>query len=634
MNRNGDRDVILWNMARVYQRMLVSLLLILYGSCLGGRVQAQGSIQLRTCLDSCDVAERAGAYLDALRFAERAVREAADLPDRTVLASVLIRRSGIRQMNGDLNGALSDLHEALRIYEAVDEVVGKAKVFNAIGAIHHDDGNYDRALTYYRQSLGLRKLNGTPADRAVLYGNLGSVMEELGVLDSALFYHRLNLTIRKGMGEPSWNAVCFANLGECFDKAGEGDSALHYLEASLALLGSVGDEYRRSHVLTLLGMVQMHRGDPAQAISYCKKSLALAEELDNLPLKQSCYDCLYQAYRNVGRSADALRSLEAYSAARDSLFGAERAKENIRIEMEYQFEREQIADSLARLEEQRKAKAAYQKRLAGERDQKHLFLVGTLAVLVFSGGLWSRLHHMRKSRNIIQYERDRSDRLLLNILPKPIADELKEYGRAQAKEVDGVSILFTDFHGFTKMSECLSAQELVAEIDMCFRAFDGIAARHGLEKIKTIGDAYMAAAGLPEPHPKSAVEAVRAALEMQDWVKARAAERTPRNLPCFSMRVGIHTGEVVAGIVGDSKFQYDVWGDTVNTAAHMESSGAVGEVNISAATYALVRDEQDLVFSPRGRVMAKGKGQLDMYFVGRRSALSGPAELMVQGELV
>ena len=578
---------------------------------------AQDDRRLRACLDSCDEAQRTGSFIEALRHAERAVEEASAMRDSVLLASVLARRGEVRQINGDLSGALIDLHEALRIYEQVKDEAGKATVFNSIGAIHHYDGNFGRAHQYYLQSLAIRSRIGGPTDIAVLYGNLGSVLEEMGALDSALVYHRRNLAIRQGIGEQTWIAVCLANIGENFDKAGSFDSARHYLEGSLALLRSKDDVYRRSHVTGLLGMAYLHHGVPARAIAYCRQALDLAEGLENMPLKAKCYDCLYQAYRITGRDTEALRSLESYNAARDSLFGEQRAKENMRIELEYAFEREQLADSLATLEKQRQAEFAYQRRIAGERDQKRLFFFGAVAVLLLAAGLWSRLRYMRRSRNLVQVERDRSDRLLLNILPKPIADELKEHGRAQAKEVEGVSILFTDFHDFTRMSERLSAQELVAEIDACFRAFDGIAAQHGLEKIKTIGDAYMAAGGLPDPHPKSAARSVFAALEMQDWVKARAAERGPAGLPFFTMRAGIHTGTVVAGIVGDSKFQYDIWGDTVNTAAHMESSGAVGEVNISEATYALVKEEPGLSFATRGRVKAKGKGELAMFFVGR-----------------
>lgn len=607
--------------------MCCGLMLAAIGLC------AQDRNVLRSCLDSCDEAEQAGAFLDALRFADRAMKEAERLGDSTMLASVLVRRSEVHRMNGDLNGSLTDLHDALSLYDAAANDTGRADVLNAIGSIHHYDGNFTRALGYYRRSLDLRKVRAVPEEMAVLYGNLGSALEQLGDLDSALYYHRANLAIRKGLGSPSWIAVCYANLGECFDKMGEGDSARHYLEASLALLDGKEDDYRRSHVLRLLGMVYLHEGALADAVRHCRRSLELATTLKNLLQKKDCYDCLYQAYRGQGRTTEALQALEALGRARDSLFVVERGKENIRIEMEYQFEREQLADSLAQVEAQHQAEVVYQQRLTAERDQKRLFLFGTVAVLMVAGGLWSRLRYMRRSRNIIQQERDRSDRLLLNILPKPIADELKATGRAQAREVEGVSLLFTDFHGFTRMSECFAAQELVAEIDRCFRAFDAISARHGLEKIKTIGDAYMAASGLLHADPHSAAKAIRAALEMQAWVRARAVELAEEDLPCFCMRVGIHTGPVIAGIVGDTKFQYDVWGDTVNTAAHMESSGAVGEVNISRATHAMVMHEPGFVFTPRGMVMAKGKGAMEMYFVGTHAIQNGSADRATHGEV-
>ncbi|HRH36889.1 MAG TPA: adenylate/guanylate cyclase domain-containing protein [Flavobacteriales bacterium] len=212
-------------------------------------------------------------------------------------------------------------------------------------------------------------------------------------------------------------------------------------------------------------------------------------------------------------------------------------------------------------------------------------------------------------------ERDRSDELLLNILPADVAEELKRTGEAAAKHYETVTILFTDFKGFTQASEQLAPQELVEELNTCFKAFDAIITERGIEKIKTIGDAYMCAGGLPDPGSSSPVDVVHAALEMQAFMIARKKERDAQGKPAFEMRVGIHTGPVVAGIVGVKKFQYDIWGDTVNTASRMESSGEVGQVNVSEATYALVKEEAGLAFTSRGKVQAKGKGEMEMYFV-------------------
>lgn len=220
----------------------------------------------------------------------------------------------------------------------------------------------------------------------------------------------------------------------------------------------------------------------------------------------------------------------------------------------------------------------------------------------------------------LREEKKRSDDLLLNILPAEVAEELKRTGMAEARHFDQATVLFTDFKGFTTMSEQVPPTVLLAELNTCFRAFDGIIARHGIEKIKTIGDAYMCASGLPDPTTSTPVAVVHAALEMQAFMRQRKAEREVSGELGFIMRAGIHTGPVVAGIVGVKKFQYDIWGDTVNTASRMESSGEVGHVNISESTYDLVKSEPGLTFTPRGKVQAKGKGEMEMYFV----TLNGP----------
>lgn len=219
-----------------------------------------------------------------------------------------------------------------------------------------------------------------------------------------------------------------------------------------------------------------------------------------------------------------------------------------------------------------------------------------------------------RTREIAQ-ERDRSENLLLNILPEETARELKEKGHSEARLFAQATVLFTDFAGFTALSEAMGPTELVSEINECFSAFDKTMEEYGLEKIKTIGDAYMAAGGLPEPARGSAVDAVLAALKMQSYIQQRFQENARVGKPGFSMRIGLHTGSVVAGIVGIKKFQYDIWGDTVNIASRMESSGAVGKVNISEATYQLVCTDPRFQFEARGHIQAKGKGEMEMYFV-------------------
>ena len=220
---------------------------------------------------------------------------------------------------------------------------------------------------------------------------------------------------------------------------------------------------------------------------------------------------------------------------------------------------------------------------------------------------------IERQKDVIQSEKEKSDELLLNILPSEVAQELKEKGYTTAKSFDEVTVLFSDIKGFTNVAEKLTAQELVKEINTYFSAFDNIILKYGLEKIKTIGDAYIAAGGLPEKNSATAQNVIEAAIAMQQVVEKLKQERESAGKPYFELRIGIHTGAVVAGVVGIKKFQYDIWGDTVNLAARMEQSGVPGKINISQQTYELVKEQFTCVH--RGKIEAKNKGDIDMYFV-------------------
>ena len=296
------------------------------------------------------------------------------------------------------------------------------------------------------------------------------------------------------------------------------------------------------------------------------------------------------------------------------------------MEVTRNFQERQIADSLDRIREQYEQELQHNVQLGNERHRRNMVMIGSGGLLLLAGGLYNRLRFVRRSRALIQKEREKSDDLLHNILPREVAAELKLNGTTKAKHFDQVTIMFSDFKGFTRMSELLSPTELVEELNFCFMAFDRIMEEHGIEKIKTIGDAYMAAGGFTGDQGSAAMHMVLAALEMQNVISRRIDERASIGKPAFEMRIGIHTGPVVAGIVGSKKFAYDIWGDPVNVASRMESSGEAGRVNISGTTYGLVKEMPGITFIPRGRISAKaGRARR------RRSWRSSPGVASTRG---
>lgn len=220
---------------------------------------------------------------------------------------------------------------------------------------------------------------------------------------------------------------------------------------------------------------------------------------------------------------------------------------------------------------------------------------------------------IEKQKKLVEEQRKKADDLLLNIFPFEIAEQLKINGYARSKHYRMATVMFTDFVGFSKLAEKLSTQKLIHELSTYFEKFDYIARWHFVEKIKTVGDSYMCAGGLPLKNRSNPFDTVLAAIEMMSFVKEANMKKLQAGEPVWDIRIGIHTGEVIAGVIGHTKIAYDIWGDTVNMASRMETSGEAGKVNISGATYEHIKDYFDCTY--RGKITAKNKGEIDMYFV-------------------
>jgi adenylate cyclase len=354
---------------------------------------------------------------------------------------------------------------------------------------------------------------------------------------------------------------------------------------------------------SLVGIAQAQygNGDVKSAIKTYLEAVEMGRSLNSTIEIKDAYEGLTLAYAQQSDFSNAFKYQTLLLSIKDTIYNINTDKKLGTLQFGFDLDKKQGEINLLTKDQQLKEQVIKRQKLI-----RNGFIGGFAVVALFAGVFFTQ-------RNRISKEKKRSDELLLNILPEETAEELKATGSAKTKSFDSVSVLFTDFKNFTQASEKLSAEELVSEINYCYSEFDKIVTKHGIEKIKTIGDAYMCAGGLPVSNTTHPVDVVRAGVEMQQFIARNKLEREQKGLPFFELRLGIHTGPVVAGVVGTKKFAYDIWGDTVNTASRMESSGETGKVNISGTTFELIKDQFNCTH--RGKVQAKNKGEIDMYFV-------------------
>ncbi|MCB0661766.1 MAG: tetratricopeptide repeat protein [Saprospiraceae bacterium] len=555
-------------------------------------------------------------YQKALEYYQKIISIYEELNDQNGIAITMGNIGLIYKDKGDYAKALNYYGTSLRKYEETDDQNGIATTLNNFGIIHQEQQNFNKALEYFERSMAIKEKAGNQQGVASSLNNIGLTYQRQNDFPKALEYFGRALVIYEKTGNQRGLPAVLSNLGLVYLNSGDYSKSLDYYERAIALYKKNGDQGGIALVLNNMGLVYQKKGNYLKSIDYCTEGLTMAESIGTLRSQKNGCECLYNTYKSMGRGNEALVFLEKMRSVEDSLQAEEIAKKLEQIE----FQKKMLADSLETVENERLVEEAHKEEIRKKNQTRNVAMAGGFFALMLAGGFYSRWRYVRKSRNIISKEKDRSENLLLNILPAEIAEELKEKGRADARDFEMVSILFTDFKGFTAASEKLSAQDLVTEINTYFEAFDKIIGKFGVEKIKTIGDAYMAAGGLPVPSADSVKNTILAALEMQEFVFNRKAQNILAGKSSFDMRVGIHTGPVVAGIVGVKKFQYDIWGDTVNTASRMESSGEIGQVNISEMTYELIKDDPEFIFISRGKIEAKGKGELNMYFVSKKGS--------------
>lgn len=582
-------------------------------------------------------------FVEALREYQASLRILEELGDRERIArahySMALAHAGLE----NYPEALDQVYRYLGYAEEQEDAEAQANALNLIGTIKAETELTGEALSYFERVLRIREGMDDPYALAVACQNLGAAEDNIGERfleegrvdsalahqDKAIAWFQRALDLHRQNGDAAGEADILLNLGVVYKNRGQawedrGDkaraarewsAALDWLQRSRQLREAQGLQDGMMALLNAFGDVHRRRGELDRALQYTMACMDLARAAGNTKFIRTAWKDLSRIYALQGRWKEAYEARKEHDDLRWQEFNAKRIQDYERREVQFGDEKKQRL--LERREQELKLQQA---RLAEARTRQRALAGGGVALVLLALLLYNRNRIKTKAnrelseRNaVIARERERSDNLLLNILPRSTAEELKEKGQAAARSYPSVTVLFTDFTGFTALAAGLSPEELVDELDTCFRAFDAIVGRHGLEKIKTIGDAYLCAGGLPDPLPHHAMAVVRASLDMQDWVEERYRTLSAQGRPAFRMRAGIHTGPVVAGVVGDRKFAYDIWGDTVNTAQRMESAGEAGRVNVSEATRALLGAE--FTCTPRGDIAAKGKGSIPMFWV-------------------
>ncbi len=517
-----------------------------------------------------------GKNIGAIEQIKAAIDIRESLGDRAKVSVSLNSRGIFLSEIGDYPSALESCFHSLRIKEELNDQRGIAATLINIGSIYERLKNREQERKMYERSLKIA--TDINDKRLITYNhlNLGLLYSQSERPEEALPYFKNIEAELQEFGDKANTIKALNNYGVAFLKMGRFEEALQKYNHCLQLARESGNVAGVMASLNNIGETMIRMGQSDKAKPYLDEALELAMQTQQ---KEYMYDAklkLSEYYEEQDDFRNALHQYRDYVKIKDELLNAQNLKQLGELHLRYDLEKKEKEAEINQL--------------------KNVELKGALDKL--------------------QEEKKRSDTLLLNILPEEVAEELKATGVSKARHFESVTVMFTDIKNFTTISEQLTPEELVAEIDFLFRSFDEIITRYGVEKIKTIGDAYMCAAGIPVADTYNAENAAYAALEIVDFMRQLKELRQMQGKRFFEIRIGLNTGPVVAGIVGSSKFAYDIWGDTVNTAARMEQSGEVGKINISGSTYQLLKDK--FMCTHRGKISAKNKGEIDMYFLNAK----------------
>jgi class 3 adenylate cyclase len=511
-------------------------------------------------------------------------------------------------LKGELSEGLEQYFISMEYANKIDYEDGRGKLYVAIANAYSAGNNSQNAVTYYKKSIEILRKGNDLIGLASAIFNAGDEYFNMGKLDSAFLFTKEAQSIFENVNYPVGDAYCFGNLGMIAAERGDKKTAEENINQAIKILEEFKEYSPISVYLEFMSAIFLENGDSQTALEYAERSLNLATQYSLKDEISQANLILSKIHEQLGNTRIAFDYYKNHVLYRDSVNNIGAVQQMANLRTDYEVSQKQVEVDLLE-------KEATIISLQTKRQQ--ILLYGILALLVLVGVIafvtFKRYRFERETKLIIEEEKNRSEGLLLNILPAEIAEELKLEGKVKAHRFNSATVLFTDFKSFSSLAENISPEQLVESIDHYFKKFDEITTSFGLEKIKTIGDSYMCAGGIPVESENHAIRIVKAGKAMMDFTK----ESKPAHITQFEMRIGIHTGPIVAGIVGIKKWQYDIWGDTVNIASRMESNSVEGRINLSETTYELVKEEFECEF--RGSIDVKNRGVWKMYFLKEKT---------------
>jgi adenylate cyclase len=509
---------------------------------------------------------------------------------------------------GNTNGALEKYFAGLVITKRYYLYIYEARILSGLGIIYEDTKEYKKAIDVYEQSLALAQKTNDMRSQAVAHEYKGVAYSKMKDFPNAIASLNESIKISEAVKSKESLVYCYASLGTIYFETGDRERGATYTQKALQLNLEVKDATIDFVAYSALGDEEEKIKNYAKAVEYWQKAYNAAKPTGNIINTEQATAKLARGYAHLGAYEEAYNYSKEAATLRDSIFNIGKDKTIRELQQNHELDNKNREIALQKSELAANVATIGRQRILQIALLLGLILAGILAYV------WWRAFRIRTDLNRrLKVEKQNSDNLLLNILPAAVAEELKAKQKYTARSADQVTVLCTDFCGFTQISERLSPEDLVTLIDEYFSEFDVITTRYKIEKIKTMGDAYMCASGLANADDPNAV--LRAALDMQKFMNQQKSIKKAANKPYFECRIGVHTGPVVAGIVGIKKFAYDIWGDTVNTATRMEQHSEAGQINISAITQRLI--EPSILTEYRGEMEVKGKGNIGMYFVNQ-----------------